>query len=112
MKKSIMKKRGFTLIELLATIVIIGFIMGIVLPSAIRISRENKEEIYKTYEQMIEEYAAVSKYKDQYYIELEDLEELDKVKNECEGYVLIDHEESVLDYKAYIKCTDQYKTRG
>ena len=105
-------KKGFTLVELLATIIVIGLIMALILPSATRLSNENKETIYHTYEEMVEEYAAVSEYKNQYYIDIDDLDELSKVKNECTGYVLIDHETSPNNYKAYLSCGEQYQTEG
>ena len=52
--------KGFTLIELLATIVIISIIMTIVLPSAVRVSKNNQTRIYEEYEKMMVEYAKVS----------------------------------------------------
>ena len=107
-----MNRRGFTLIELLATVVIIALIMGIILPSASRMSRENKDTLYKSYEKMMEEYAAVSEFKNQYYVNLNDLEELDQVKKECVGYVMIDHSSETVSYKAYISCGDKYQTEG
>ena len=107
-----MNKKGFTLIELLATIVIIALIMSIILPSASRMSRDNKETIYHSYEDMMAEYAQVSEYKDQYYINLNDLEELGKVKRECKGYVLIDHDTTPISYISYISCGDDYETEG
>ena len=82
-----MNKKGFTLIELLITIVIISIIMGIVFPLAMKVSIENKYRIYHEYERMMEEYALVSPLKGQATIDLDDLEELDKVKNECAGFV-------------------------
>ena len=39
-----MNRNGFTLIELLVTIVVLALIMGIVFPSAIRLSKDNKTE--------------------------------------------------------------------
>ena len=107
-----MNKKGFTLVELLATIVIISLIMSLVLPSALRLSQENSDTIYHEYESMMEEYAAISDYKDQDIIHLSDLQELNTVKKECKGYVVVDHTSSNLEYKAYISCGDKYITDG
>ena len=105
-----MNKKGFTLIELLATIVIITFIMGIVLPSATRVSKENQGKMCSAYENMMEEYAQTSTLKDQYFIELSDLEELDKVKKDCTGYVTIDYSVNPPKYNAHISCSNGCKT--
>ena len=109
-----MNKKGFTLIELLATLVIIVIVMGIVLPSASRISQENQEKIYHEYENMMEEYAIVSPLKGQDIIKLSELEELTKVKNDCVGYVKLTNTNPI-NYEAYIKCPkcgldSKYKT--
>lgn len=102
-----MNKSGFTLTELLVTIVIIGVIMGLVIPSATRLSRENKNKIYEEYKNMMIEYAKVSKYKDRDYIKLTELDELQKVKNECQGYVLIHHSGDETTYEAKLACDKQ-----
>ena len=107
-----MNKQGFTLIELLVTIVVLALIMSIVFPSAIRLSGENKTKIYSEYEKMMVEYAQVSPLRKEDRIDLDNLDELDKVKEECDGYVTIDHTEEKWEYKAYIKCGDQYTTDG
>jgi type IV pilus assembly protein PilA len=85
------KKKGFTLIEMLAVIVIIAIIMALVLPAATRVRNNNKTRIYKEYESMMVEYAKVNELNYQDSIDLIDLDELEKVKNECSGYVEIDH---------------------
>lgn len=103
-----MNKKGFTLVELLATIVIIALIMSIVLPSATKVSRENKYEMCEAYKQMMVEYAKTNIKTNQYYIELEDLEELEKVKSDCnnEGYVTIDYDENGNQvYEAHLSCS-------
>lgn len=104
--------KGFTLIELLATIVIISIIMTIVLPSAVRVSKNNQTRIYEEYEKMMVEYAKVSPLNNQDTINLNDLEELEKVKNECVGYVTINHNVTPNTYKAYISCGNNYETEG
>ena len=107
-----MNKKGFTLLELLATIAVIAFIMGIIFPSAKRISHENHEKVYHSYEDMMIEYAESMANNEIEYIDLNDLDELEIVKNECDGYVTIDHNVNPPKYKAYIKCSDDYKTDG
>ncbi len=103
-----MNKKGFTLVELLATIVIIAIIMSLVLPSVMKVSDNNKKRIYKEYENMMVEYAKISYLNDQDLIDLIDLDELEKVKNECSGYVEIDHSTPIPTYTPYITCGDQY----
>lgn len=107
-----MNKKGFTLIELLAVIVIISIILMIIYPSITKTSEENKEKLYQGYEKMMIEYAMVSSKRNQSIIKLNDLEELDKVKKECKGYVEINHDVTPNTYKAYIKCDDKYQTKG
>ena len=107
-----MNKKGFTLIELLATIVLISIIMSIVMVSATKISRDNKLRIYHEYENMMVEYARINELNTGDLIDLFDLEELEKVKRECIGYVSIDHTKTPWEYKAYISCPDDYETEG
>lgn len=107
-----MNKKGFTLVELLATIIIIAIIMTLVLPSAFRVSNNNKLKIYEEYEKVMVEYAMVSELNSRNKIKLTELEELEKVKSECSGYVLINHNSSPVLYTAYISCGDQYETEG
>lgn len=106
-----MNKKGFTLVELLATIVLISLIMIIIMPAASKIERNNKLKIYKEYENMMVEYAKVSKLNSQTTINLMELDELEKVKNECVGYVSINHSTTPNQYTAYISCSDQYTTQ-
>ncbi len=105
-----MNKKGFTLIELLATIIIIAIIMTLILPSALRVSKKNNKKIYGEYENMMVEYAKVSVLNDQDLIDLIDLEELEKVKMECSGYVEIDHNSNPPRYYPFITCGDKYTT--
>lgn len=107
-----MNKNGFTLVELLATIVIIALIMTMIMPSVSKVRNNNKTRIYSEYENMMVEYAKISELNDQNIINLEDLNELDKVKNECIGYVQINHSVTPFTYHAYIKCGDEYQTTG
>ena len=107
-----MNKRGFTLVELLATIVIIAMIMGIVLPSAMRVSKENEGKMCESYEDMMEEYAAISPLRNNYFIDLDELDELDVVKKDCDGYVFVDHTVSPMQYKAYLLCSNGCSSEG
>lgn len=107
-----MNKKGFTLIELLVTIILIGIIMTIVLPSAFKSSNENRIKLYKEYEKMMIEYARVSELNSENIINLNNLEELGRVKNECIGYVTINHGIVPNEYNAYISCGDDYETEG
>ena len=105
-----MTKKGFTLVELLATIVIIAFIMGIVLPSATRISKENQNKMCEAYQDMMVEYAQASKYRNKFYIDLDELDELSDVIKDCDGYVTIDYEGEKPVYKAFISCENECHT--
>ena len=106
-----MNKKGFTLTEVLASIVILGIILGIAIPSVNIIMNKGQEEIYYNYERMMEEYAKVSEIKrDTIY--LNELEGLDEIKNSWTGYVKVTNKENYNEYKAFIKCGDKYKTEG
>ena len=114
-------KKAFTLIELLTTIVLIALIMGLVMPSAMRVSSENKNRMCEEYANMMEEYAAISPLKDNYYIKLTELDELSKVKEDCSrstecpdcgGYVFVDHTTNPVSYKAYLSCKSGCSTEG
>lgn len=107
-----MNKKGFTLMELLAAIVIIGVVLMIVYPEISKISKKNSDDLYKSYENMMVEYAMVSQLKNNTIIKLSELEELVQIKKECKGYVTINHNVTPNDYKAYIRCGDKYKTTG
>lgn len=107
-----MNKKGFTLIELLVTIILIAVIMTLVLPAAFKTSQKNKIKLYHEYENMMVEYARVNPLNVEETIDLEDLEELDRVKAECIGYVLINHATTPEQYQAYISCGNQYETEG
>ena len=114
-----MNKRGFTLVELLATIVIIGLIMMIVLPSALRTSERNSETMYKEYEKMLVEYAKSEEFFSDVsgYFILEEIDGLEKMKEDCDLYsyvkAYVDDNNNV-QYSAFVRCgydmeTDTYK---
>ena len=52
-----MKKNGFTLVELLAVIVILGLLIAIAVPSALKLSTKVKEKSYDTKVDLIEQAA-------------------------------------------------------
>lgn len=107
-----MGKQGFTLIELLITIVIIGLIMGLILPSASRMSRDNQNRLYLEYENMMVEYAKINPRKSQNIICLRNLDELHAVKRDCHGYVEINHTVMPEEYVAYVTCNGVYSSHG
>ena len=110
-----MNKKAFTLVELLAAIVIIAIIMGIVLPSAIKVRHDNQNKIYLEYEKMMAEYALVNSKKGDNTISLTQLinesDGLDRIKDECNGYVN-KIRDNPLEYKAFINCENGYFTPG
>ena len=106
-----MNKKGFTLMEVLTVIVVITLIMMIVLPTLGNINKNNNEELYKTYEKMVVEYALASPLKGQEVIKLSELKELKKVNDECDGYAYLESSNPIT-YKAYIKCGNNPPTDG
>ena len=59
---------------------------------------------------MVEEYAMISPSKDKDKILLEEIDGIDRVKDECTGYVLVDKTTSPYTYNAFIKYGSKYKT--
>lgn len=59
-----MNNKGFTLVEVLATFAVMAIILGIAFPAVDNLYRENKKEIYKSYESGL--LAAAKLYVDQY----------------------------------------------
>ena len=49
-----MKRNGFTLVEILAVIVIIGLLMVLTIPNVLKVSKNTKEQAYKTKVQLLE----------------------------------------------------------
>ena len=109
-----MNQKGFTLVELLAVIVIISLLMMITYPSIVKIINDNNEEIYRGYEKAMVEYAKISPYRTQDKIllsELDDDNALDGMRRDnCDGYVLINHTTTPVTYQAFIKCADDKYT--
>lgn len=111
-----MNKKGFTLMELIVAFVIMAFIMMMIFPAVLELMNNNNDEMYKSYETMMVEYAKIHpNRKTSTRIMLEDLDELQKVKDECKGYVDISKTidasgKEVYSYKPYIKCTEKYRT--
>ncbi len=107
-----MNNKGFTLIEVLVTIVVLGIVMSLVFPNVLKLKNENDLRICQEYETMIEEYARVNVNSSDGYIDLLDLDELKQVKDDCDGYVIIDHSVEPATYKAYISCESGCQTEG
>ena len=63
-----MNNKGFSLTELIVTFVIMGIILSLAFPAVGRLQRENKKQIYKTYENAVEHAAKL--YVDQYDIDI------------------------------------------
>lgn len=106
-----LNNKGFTLMEVLTVIVVITAVMMITLPLIGSITKKNQDELYHSYEKMMEEYARASGIKNKDKIMLSELDGLDQIKKECginNGFVIV--ENVSLNYKAYIKCGDKYKT--
>ena len=102
----IINKKGFTMMEVLTVIIVITAVIMITIPLISSINKKNKEELYHSYERMMEEYAIASNIKNKDKILLEDLDGLDTIKEEkCKGFV----DATTKPYKAYIRCND-YKT--
>ena len=113
------KKNAFTLVELIAVIALLALVMLLIVPGLGNLSEANQEKEYKTYEDMMNEYAKAmpkTKFKSDAtgkYICLKDLD-LESVNSNdvCSGYVRITGN----TYKAYLSCTNngssKYKTDG
>ena len=110
MKK--INNKGFTLLEVLTVIVVITAIMMITIPLISSITDKNQDELYHSYEKMMEEYVMASNIKTPGNVWLSNIDGLDQIKKECgnNGFVRIEKKEGEpLNYKTYIKC-GKYKT--
>lgn len=120
------KKQAFTLIEMLITMVIIGIILAIVLPSVSSIMNNRSKKLYKTHMQLIEQ--ATSLYSDKYKGELlsdntscflinytsllnDGLIKEEEIK--CEGYIILNKSGSnkSLSPNYYLGCIDKDNTK-
>ena len=105
-----LNKKGFTIMEVLTVIIVIAALMLITMPLINSISAKNKEELYHSYERMMEEYAMASNIKESPIL-LSQLN-LKKIEDDhCDGFVKITLGPPK-SYKAYIECSDGYKTTG
>ncbi len=107
-----MNQKAFTLTELLVSMVIITMLLMIALPTINNIINRNNDELYSSYEDMVEEYAKISSQKDNDRILLSDIDGIDRVIQECTGYVLVDKTTSPYTYNAFIKCGNKYQTEN
>jgi len=108
-----MNKKGFTVVEVLAVMIILGLLMLLVVPSINKLMKDNDEKKYSTYEKMMEEYAKVHPDRMRGIVYLSQLDNLDEVKKNCDGYVLVHPYYNI--YDAYITCGengDKYETLG
>ena len=88
-----MNKKGFTLIELIAVLVLIVLVSMLTFPNLRNLMKNNNEKEFKTYEDMMINYAKViPNYKSRDHICLSDLN-LKKINDnmKCNGYVKIDN---------------------
>ena len=103
MKK--LNNNAFTLTEMLTVIVIITLIMLIVLPSFTNLFKSNQKQLDDSYKKLMIEYAMVSDLNNRDRINLNELTELrDKIPDNCDGYVTIDHTKITPSYEAFITC--------
>ena len=101
-------KKGFTLVELLAVIVIMSLIMMFVFPAIEGMIDNSNRRKYEAYEKSMTEYAKA--YFEDSAINIIGLtlikeKGLKGIDSECIGYVIKNS-----NYKAYIKCGDNYQT--
>ena len=113
------RKNGFTLVELIAVIALLALVMLLIVPGLGNLSETNQEKEYKTYEDMMIEYAKAmpnTKFKSDgngKYVCLKDLD-LESINSNdvCNGYVRITGN----TYKSFLSCTNngtsKYKSDG
>ena len=102
-----MNRNGFTLTELLVAIVLLSIIMAITIPSLFLYKKETDKTLYYEYERMMVLYAEESEIAKE-KIKLSELNGLENIKKDCQGYVKKKNNE----YKAYISCNHKYQTKG
>ncbi len=136
-----MKKNAFTLTELIATIVILGVVTLIAVPSYKAIVSKSREKLYQSYEAKMKDAAGafvancinknicddnknISYYeRNSAGIKLTDLVTYDYIENlknpeksgsVCQGYVNIQTVGNTgeYNYKACLQCEDAYETSG
>ncbi len=104
-----MNKKGFTLVELLAVVVIMALIMALAFPSITGMISGSNQKKYVSYEKSMSEYAKAYYEDESGIIGLSLLKSkgLTGIDSDCIGYVDLND-----DYKAYIKCSDDYQTNN
>ena len=108
------RNNGFTLVELIAVIALLALVMMLIVPGLGNLSETNQEKEYKTYEDMMVEYAkAMPKTKFNSdatgkYVCLKDLD-LESINSNdvCSGYVRITGN----TYKSFLSCTNNGKNK-
>ena len=107
MKK--LDRKGFTLVELLTTIVIMALIMALAFPSMTGMIDNTERKKYESYEKSMTEYAKAYFDDETGIIGLTSLKSvgLTGIDEKCVGYV-----DGSNNYKAYLKCGDDYKTEN
>jgi prepilin-type N-terminal cleavage/methylation domain-containing protein len=124
--------KGFTLIELLAVIVVLALVLIIAVPAIGRVIENSRRQAYLNDEKMMEKAAKTYVMKnltllpkeigEKKPILLSDMVKanvIDEIKdpkdkdNNCLGYVEIEKvSDKKYNYKAYLKCGDNYATEG
>lgn len=127
MNKKDKKNLGFTLIELLVSIVIMGILLMIAIPSVLKIREDNKTKKYEVYKSAVERAAKLytdSNSKDMfeydttgtYLIRLETLKNANLIKDYQEKEITCNNSESVVcvtkvndeySYRTRLVCTDK-----
>ena len=98
-----MNNKGFTLVELIGVIIFIAVVSMLTFPALSNLRKNNNEKEFKTYEDMMVEYArSIPNYRTKSYICLQDLgiKKINETMN-CNGYVKITNG----SLKAYLTCS-------
>ena len=106
-----MNKKGFTLVELIGVVVLIAIVSMLTFPALNNLRKNNNEKEFKTYEDMMVEYArSIPNYRSKSNICLNQLTSIGLKKiNEtmtCNGYVNVTSN----NLKAYVTCSQAGKT--
>lgn len=103
-----MNEKGFTLVELVGVVVLIAVVSMLTFPALSNLRKNNNEKEFKTYEDMMVEYArSVPNYRSKTNICLNQLG-IKKINDNmtCNGYVKVTNN----NLKAYLTCSQAGKT--